>query len=173
MPTDANTAPVDSELHRFPDATELPLVIHRGVLVEEGDDTARNCERLFGQNGWLGAWQNGIYPYHHFHATTHEVLGIAKGEAAVRFGGDEGPLVTIRAGDVVIIPAGVSHRREGASEDLLVVGAYPGGAEPDIEKEVPVRNLEAANQVPDVSLPDADPVFGPDGPLLRHWSRTS
>ncbi len=24
---------------------------------------------------WLGAWRDGIFAFHHFHSTAHEVLG--------------------------------------------------------------------------------------------------
>jgi len=34
-----------------------------------------------------------------------------------------GPVVVVRAGDIVVIPAGVGRKNEGASKDLLVVGA--------------------------------------------------
>jgi uncharacterized protein YjlB len=167
--TDAN--PTNGETHRFADEATRPLVIYRGVLPLDGEKTAIECERLFARNGWQGAWQNGIYPYHHFHATTHEVLGIARGRAAVRFGGEGGETLQVEEGDVVVIPAGVSHCRERASEDLLVVGAYPGGAEPDIQKELPVASHPPAADLDKVPLPEADPVFGAEGPLLRHWTQ--
>jgi uncharacterized protein YjlB len=148
----------------------LPVAIYRAAFVAHGD-AAGTCERLFARHGWIGAWRNGIYPYHHFHTATHEVLGIAQGQARVRLGGDGGPLVSLRAGDVIVIPAGVSHRNEGASRDLCVVGAYPGGAEPDIQKGVPAPQAELAALLANVSLPREDPVTGADGPLLTVWRR--
>ena len=78
------------------------------------------------------AWRNGIYAHHHYHSTAHEVLGIVAGSVRVRLGGESGKTVELRAGDVVVIPAGVAHKSEGASPDLLVVGAYPGGKSPDM-----------------------------------------
>jgi len=85
---------------------------------------------LFERNGWGGAWRNGIYAHHHYHSTTHEVLGVASGSVRVRLGGDSGKTVVLRAGDVVVVPAGVAHKSEGESPDLVVVGAYPQGAAP-------------------------------------------
>jgi uncharacterized protein YjlB len=37
---------------------------------------------------------------------THEVLGIARGEVKVEFGGAKGNAITLKAGDVAILPAG-------------------------------------------------------------------
>jgi uncharacterized protein YjlB len=158
------------ELHRFPEATDLPLILYRATLAEEGKARAKSFEQLFARNGWPGAWRNGIYPYHHFHATAHEVLGIAAGQAAVRFGGPEGPVVEVRAGDVVVIPAGVSHCNEGSSADLLVVGSYPKGQYPDINKGTPGDDARFREKLEKVALPAADPVHGAEGPLLRYWA---
>jgi uncharacterized protein YjlB len=166
----SDAKPTSGETHRFDAEAKRPLVIYRGVLPLDGEKSAIECERLFARNGWRGAWQNGIYPYHHFHATTHEVLGIARGQAAVRFGGEGGETIEVKEGDMVVIPAGVSHCREQGSEDLLVVGAYPGGAEHDIQKELPVANRPPADDLDKVPLPDADPVYGAEGPLLRYWT---
>ena len=150
---------------------ELPLVIYRGALPIGEQDPAAACEALFARHGWGGAWRDSIYDYHHFHTTTHEVLGIVAGEAAVRFGGEKGKTITLREGDVVVIPAGVGHKRESKSDGLLVVGAYPGGFEFDMRtpQEDHARASAALYRVP---LPAEDPVYGADGPLLLHWRRS-
>lgn len=161
---------IQMEVLELAAAAALPVAIYRDAFTVEGD-AADTCERLFARHGWSGAWRDGIYPYHHFHATTHEVLGIARGQVRVRFGGDTGPLVAVRAGDVIVIPAGTSHRNECASADLSVVGAYPGGQDPDIQKGVPEPRPGLAGLLAEVPLPDEDPVLGADGPLLRAWRR--
>ncbi len=152
---------------RIPNNPRLPLLVYPGALAREGDAAA--CERLFQANGWAGGWRDGIFPYHHFHSTAHEVLGIVRGSARVRFGGESGATLDVKAGDVVVIPAGVGHKRLSASGDLLVVGAYPRGQRADLcrgEAHEPARVRDAIARVP---LPDADPVHGADGPLVRHW----
>lgn len=168
MSRDSENSPASFELHRI-SGQPLPLVLFRGALPLDGDP-GETCEALFAGNGWGGGWRDGIYPYHHFHATTHEVLGIARGRAKVRFGGDDGPLVEVGAGDVVVIPAGISHKKEGGSTDLLVVGAYPGEREPDMQRGLPGEHPTAAAKASRVPVPASDPVFGVKGPLLRHWS---
>src|SRR5262245_21779439 len=171
MSADRTSESIRTETQDFPAATKLPLVVHRGAIESGGAAAAEACKRLFAQNAWTGAWINGVYDYHHFHATTHEALGIARGRASVRFGGKDGSVITLGAGDVVIIPAGLSHCNEGATKGLMVVGAYPGGAEPDNVKGTPEGKPAEAQKLQRVALPSADPVFGRAGPLLRFWAK--
>lgn len=159
---------------RIPNNRELPLLVYRGVLDPYAADPAGECERLFATHRWTGAWRDGIYNYDHFHASTHEVLGIVRGEARVRFGGPDGLIADVKAGDVVVIPAGVGHRNMGSSPDLLVIGAYPentepAGSEPDICTGTAWEHEHALNAVPNVPVPAQDPVFGTTGPLLARW----
>ena len=56
------------------------------------------------------------------------MLGVARGHARVRFGGAKGRALKLKAGDVVILPAGTGHERLSGSKDLLVIGAYPPSA---------------------------------------------
>ena len=165
------------ETYRFVDDgtvpnNSLPLVVYRGALEESGD-RATACERMFDRNGWPGAWRNGIYGHHHYHSTAHEVLGIAAGHARVRLGGESGTTVELRAGDVVVIPAGVAHKRETASPDLLVIGSYPCGQSPDICRAEPRAHDKAQQRIATVPLPAADPVTGSAEPLLACWTRSS
>jgi uncharacterized protein YjlB len=150
----------------------LPLVVYRGALGTEGDRASR-CEAMFAANGWPDSWRNGIYAHHHYHSTAHEVLGIAEGSARVRLGGEHGQSVELRAGDVVVIPAGVAHKREAASGDLLVIGSYPKGQNPDICRAEPGAHDKAAGNIARVPLPGADPVTGRADPLLEVWSMVS
>jgi uncharacterized protein YjlB len=161
------------ETHRFADDgtvpnSKLPLVVYRGALPDNGD-RASACEAMFARNGWPDSWRNGIHPYHHYHSTAHEVLGIARGHARVRLGGENGASVELRAGDVVVIPAGVAHKREAASGDLLVIGSYPQDQHPDMCRAGPTRHDDALARIEKVPLPDFDPVTGRAAPLLECW----
>jgi uncharacterized protein YjlB len=153
---------------RVPNNPCLPLIVYRGVLAT-GPGAAAACEARFAVNGWSGGWRAGIYAYHHYHSTAHEVLGIVAGSAHVRLGGEGGDIVEVHPGDVVVIPAGVAHKSEGASPDLLVVGAYPGGYSPDMRVPGAAERERALPNIAAVPLPDADPVFGGSGPLLERW----
>lgn len=152
---------------RFPNSA-LPLLVYRGALPAD----AAAMERAFAAHGWSNGWRDGIFTYHHFHSTAHEALGIAAGEVRVAFGGPSGRMVTVRAGDVVVIPAGVGHRNEGQTADLLVVGAYPGGAEYDTRRGDPREHPAAVRAIAAVLLPSSDPVHGGDGALRAMWGGT-
>src|SRR6266853_4664673 len=155
--TDTNPAPT-IETYRFtddgivPNNPALPLVVYRGALPAAGD-RASACERMFAQHGWPDSWRNGIYAHHHYHSTAHEVLGIARGNARVRLGGPGGQEVELHAGDVVVIPAGVAHKRQSASSDLLVIGAYPRGQRPDMCRAEVVQHDRALAAIAAVALP--------------------
>ena len=151
-----------------PNNPRLPLIVYRGALETDGDAAAR-CVALFDRNGWTGAWKNGVYAHHHYHSSAHEVLGVAAGWVRVRLGGEGGQTVELRAGDVVVIPAGVAHKNEGASPDVLVVGAYPGGRSPDMCRPGVQERERALPNIGKVALPACDPVYGKSGPLLERW----
>lgn len=145
----------------------LPLLLYRGALPAD----AVAMERAFAANGWRGAWRDGIYPFHHFHSNAHEVLGIAAGSVQVALGGPRGQTLRLSAGDVVVIPAGVGHRNLGDDGNLLVVGAYPGGAGWDVRRGDPAEHAEVLRAIARVPLPDADPIGGPQGALRRLWGK--
>lgn len=124
-------------------------LIHKGA----GEPRAEWFEETFATNGWTGAWRNGVYDFHHYHATTHEVLGCYAGWADIRLGGPAGEVHRIEAGDVIVIPAGLAHCNQGQSEDFAVVGAYPHGVTPDMQK----GDGDPSIALP---LPPSDPVLG-------------
>jgi uncharacterized protein YjlB len=147
----------------------LPFLVYKGVVAVANDHPEKTIERLFGANGWGDMWRNGIFDYLHYHATVHEALGIARGHARVRFGGDNGKELDIRAGDVAILPAGTGHQCLSASPDFSVVGAYPPGAKMQVTRPTPENHAKALKTIPQVKLPRTDPVMGESGPLLRLW----
>ncbi len=153
-----------------PNNPTLPLLVYRGAIDVSGQkDPAALVERIFARNGWDDSWRNGIYSFTHFHSMIHEALGVAAGRARVRFGGKAGEELEIEAGDVAVLPAGTGHQRLAASRDFLVVGAYPAQGTYDLCRATPAEHARAKALIPKVPLPDADPVYGRDGPLLKFW----
>src|SRR3954452_13585687 len=151
----------------------MPFLVYKGAVDFTGGNPEATIEKLFGANGWGAMWRNGIYDYVHYHATVHEVLGIARGNAVVRFGGDRGTEIAVAAGDVAILPAGTGHQCLSASPDFSVVGAYPPGPPVEITRPTPENHAKALKTIPEVKLPASDPVRGDNGPLVRLWRRAT
>lgn len=141
-----------------------PLLVYRGGLAAD----AEVIEAAFAAHAWPPRWRSGVYPWHHFHPSAHEALGVASGHGQVLFGGPHGTEITLTAGDVVVVPAGVGHCGVAASDDFVIVGAYPVGTR-DTAASKGVAN--AAAMVAAVPMPAADPVSGVNGPLLALWAR--
>jgi uncharacterized protein YjlB len=64
-----------------PNNDKLPLLLYRAAV-----DVVAGCGEpeeafmaLFGAHDWGGAWIDGVFDYHHYHSTAHEVLGFARG----------------------------------------------------------------------------------------------
>jgi uncharacterized protein YjlB len=150
----------------------MPFLIYKQAIEVGNDDPEKTIEELFEANGWGDMWRNGIYDYLHYHATVHEALGVARGRARVRFGGDHGREVEVTAGDVAILPAGTGHQCLSASPDFCVIGAYPPGAKMEITRPTPENRRKALETIPQVELPKTDPVRGESGPLISLWNRT-
>jgi uncharacterized protein YjlB len=154
----------------IPNNPALPLVLYRGGIDLAGEsDSEGAIEQAFAANGWGDMWRNGIYPFVHYHAMIHEALGIARGRATVRFGGDEGQEIEVAAGDVAILPAGTGHQRLKHSDDLVVIGAYPPSGTYNLCRGSKAEHARALTTIPNVPRPATDPVFGADGPLITLW----
>ena len=150
----------------------LPVVLYRTpVTLNGGLDPAAVFEDLFAAHGWRGSWRNGMYDFLHFHTGTHEVLGISRGRLRAEFGGSKGRTLELRAGDVVVLPAGTGHRCLSSSRDLLVVGAYPGAGSYDEPKPADISHAKAVAAIARVRAPAQDPVYGKKGPLVQLWRR--
>jgi uncharacterized protein YjlB len=153
-----------------PNHPRWPLILYRGAVRHDPDlDPAAIFEALFERNGWGDAWRDGVYDYLHFHSRIHEVMGVCRGTAVVQFGGTKGRKLHVKKGDVVVLPAGTGHQCISASEDFLVVGAYPARGTYDVCRPTPKEYECALRTVPKVPIPAKDPVYGKDGPLKAVW----
>jgi len=161
---------METEQHFFnddgtiPNNRRFPVLLYRSAFTNSGE-----IQATFEANGWGNSWVDGVFDFHHYHSTTHEVLGVKSGQATVLLGGPDGKAFEIREGDVLVLPAGTGHRRLKASRDFAVVGAYPGGSDYDTltgeqgERPGNLRRIET------VGKPATDPVRGASGPLIDIW----
>jgi len=157
----------------IPNNPTLPFLVYAKAINLSGRvDPAEVIEETFRANGWDdNMWRNGVYPFPHYHSMIHEVMGIAKGRVRVRFGGKKGREIDLEPGDVTVLPAGTGHERMTESADLVVVGAYPSSGQYNLCRGSRAEHARALQSIPLVPKPEADPVYGADGPLVRLWGR--
>ena len=143
----------------------LPLVVYRYCINQD----EAGLRQLLDANGWGDTWVNGVYDYHHYHSTAHEFLGVLNGKATLQLGGEDGKVLDVTRGDVLIIPAGVGHRCIEAGPQFSVMGAYPKGQNWDMRKGKPADRPEVMDNIARVALPVMDPIYGESGPLKCLW----
>jgi uncharacterized protein YjlB len=149
----------------------LPFLLYKSAIVLDHEHPEETIESVFDANGWGAMWRNGIFDYLHYHATVHEVLGVARGRATVRFGGDHGEELEIRKGDVAIParehgPSAFVRDRRFQGGRRLSAGAANGDHPPDTGQPP-----QALQSIPRVALPATDPVYGAGGPLVELWKK--
>ena len=153
----------------FPNSPVLPVLLYKGAFV--GDACrAEAIEHRFTGNGWSGTWCNGLYAFHHYHSRGHEALGVCKGWVRIQLGGETGEIVRLDAGDAVVLPAGVAHKKIDSSQDFGVVGAYPPGQWPDMNTGKPGERETAEPVIAALPHPATDPIEGPGGPLPKRYA---
>lgn len=150
--------------------TRLPTLLFRSRGVEPGLDreaVTQRFEQVFAAHGWQPSWRGGVYPYHHYHSIAHEAFGVLSGRGSLRLGGEQGEDVEIRAGDVLVLPAGTGHCHRQASDDFLLLAAYPEDHhELDLIRDDPAEHDAAVARIANVSRPPYDPL---GGELARWW----
>jgi len=152
-----------------PNHPRWPLIVYRGAVQAKGiAEPEVLIDALFAANQWGRSWRDTIYDFVHYHSQIHEVLGVARGAAVVEFGGVKGRRLSLRAGDVAILPAGTGHRLIEASRDFLVVGAYPSAGTYDECTDSRDRP-DARKRIAKVKKPVSDPVYGKAAGLKSIW----
>ncbi|MGU3471719.1 cupin domain-containing protein [Paenibacillus sp. D51F] len=149
----------------IPNHPSLHVLFYPSAVSEPG-----RMELLFASNGWGNTWTNGVFSYHHYHSNAHEALGVARGSAKLQLGGEQGEIVEMEAGDVLVLPAGTGHKKLQASADFLISGGYPGGIDYNIRTGEPGERPRVLEEIRLVPMPASDPVYGKEGPLLTLWN---
>src|SRR4051812_32565429 len=117
---------------RIPNHPSFAVLVYHDVepAARGGADAVR---ALFAEHGWRGAWVDGVFDFHHFHSTSHEVLAVVAGTATLELGGPQGRAFEVAAGDVLVLPAGTGHRRAASARRVhgrRRVPVRPGGLRP-------------------------------------------
>ncbi len=151
--------------------SKYPLIIYKNAFSETGNEAASWLEKRFESNNWTNSWRNGVFSYHHYHSISHEVLGIYEGSATLFLGGENGQKLLVKAGDIIVIPAGVGHKNLGSSNDFKVIGAYPNGMDYDILRGKPEERKGADQNIANIPFPGSDPFLGKNDGLREIWKK--
>ncbi|KAF2279300.1 uncharacterized protein EI97DRAFT_370869 [Westerdykella ornata] len=151
-----------------------PLYIYHSAYPPSTSPSA--LESHLRTNNLVPQWRYTMYQTTHYHSTTHEILCVYRGAARLCFGGEENPgrvEAVLKAGDCVVLPAGVGHRLledlsgdDGDGEEgFMMIGAYPPGCSWDMcyGREGEEAKAEAVKKV---KWLEKDPLYGDDGPVL-------
>lgn len=109
--------------------SSLPVLVYRNVLPE--DHTEESVRKAIEANDWMDGGTFRHFPKAHFHSNTHECYAAIRGTTKCLYG--VGPLddqsdgveFHMKAGDIAVHAAGVSHRNVESSEDYTYMGLYP------------------------------------------------
>ncbi|ORX93203.1 hypothetical protein BCR34DRAFT_500097 [Clohesyomyces aquaticus] len=162
--------------------SRLPVLIYRSVL--PANPTAASTRATLEKNAWTQGGVFKTYRAHHFHSVTHECYAVFKGESRLLLG--RGPLdreedggaveVDLRRGDVIVLPAGVSHCSVSSDGEYEYVGLYPEGSphwDNNFCKAGTEETEKKASIAGAVPIPAEDPVYGKDGPLVEIWRKAA
>lgn len=97
------------------------------------------------------------------------MVGIIKGTANLQLGGEQGITLSVKKGDVLVIPAGVAHMNLGNKYDVICIGGYPEGRDYDIKLGKPEERTVANKNIARVPLPATDPITGTAHGVPEIW----
>ena len=125
---------------------------------------------VFQENNWTNNWRSGIYTFHHYHSTAHEVMAVIDGRTIILLGGINGKNVLLKKGDVIVIPAGVAHMNLGDENDITCIGGYPSGRGYDMNYGTPDEHPMVDINIRHLPILDSGPLYGQDDPLISIWN---
>ncbi|MNV60831.1 hypothetical protein D3C71_1533090 [compost metagenome] len=99
------------------------------------------------------------------------MLGVIRGNILLQLGGEQGQQIQLNTGDVALLPAGTGHKKLSASPGFQIVGAYPDGMKYNTRRGTQEDRQKALAEIPQVLIPDTDPVYGKVGPVHTLWMK--
>lgn len=145
---------------RIPNSPK-PLLHYKNCFIRDGKVDATLAYDTFKQNGWDTQWviTYGRYQRSHYHPATHEVMVVLSGPGTIRWATadldddpqqntygrsgvayeDDSLFVEVNAGDLFVIPAGVSHKSFDAEAAKPDAECLTGGGAHHIGSDDPRR----------------------------------
>ncbi|MBM6614797.1 cupin domain-containing protein [Desemzia sp. RIT804] len=153
--------------------SSLPVLFYPEAVKElaNSKNNGEEVQLFLEKNGYTNGWIGGIFTYHHFHSNTHEVLVCISGEAQVQLGGPDREIYPFKMGDALLLPAGVAHKLIKATDDFQIVGAYPEGKEPDMQKGDTNNYEEMKINISRLGIPEYDPIEKTQGGVFEYWDK--
>lgn len=171
--------------------SRLPVVVYRNALNNPSFESI--CAAMQTKD-WVegGHWtiaKVDAAAVPHFHSNAHECYGVIRGTGHYLLGKSPidpdvdsngqpvGVKFTANAGDVFIYPAGVTHFVTQTEGEYEIVGLYSRSEfnsdehpwdSNDADKSVEGTN-EDRKRCERVPIPERDPLYGREGPLLDLW----
>ena len=121
--------------------SDYPL-LHYHCMIDVDQLSPSEAAKVFNDNGWETQWvvRYAQTQKAHYHSKTHETMVVLHGQARIRFGAADltseldpaedhesgGVEVDASAGDVFVIPAGVSHKTFNATPQMPFAWLTPG-----------------------------------------------
>ncbi|WP_409275778.1 hypothetical protein V1499_09685 [Neobacillus sp. SCS-31] len=100
--------------NRFvPGKPARPVLYYPGAL----KDATRGDEKRI-----MDKWRNGISGYYRNHSSSHEVLGVIQGSAALEIGSERKVQLEVKPGDLIVFPTGTEKRPVSVSPDFKATG---------------------------------------------------
>jgi uncharacterized protein YjlB len=154
----------------FPNSN-LPVLYYPSVLKVPFFFAAAHVKKLFALNDWTNSWKAGVFTFHHYHSTAHEVMAVIRGETRLQLGGERnGMVVQVKKGDVLILPAGTAHKNLGNENDVVCIGAYPQGRDYDMNYGKPGERPGTDANIKALPRPARDPLFGKGNGVPHFWT---
>ncbi|GAA0890479.1 hypothetical protein GCM10009122_01570 [Fulvivirga kasyanovii] len=169
---------IEIETHYFENSgnipnSKYPVMIYHQAFSDTEPQAADWLKQRFASNNWTNSWRWGVYDFHHYHSNTHEVLGVFSGWALLHLGGPNGKQIRVKKGNVIVIPAGVAHKCPEAGDSFEVVGAYPDGIQPDMNKGEDGERPKTDKNIATVPFPDKDPLNGENAGIISLWNTSA
>ncbi|RHW36356.1 hypothetical protein D1B31_16695 [Neobacillus notoginsengisoli] len=101
-----------------------PVLYYPGALKEETIENERELIRK---------WGSGILGYYRNHRSSHEILGVMQGSAALELGGVRKVQLEVKPGDLIVFPAGTEKRKVSVSPDFKAAGFEANDTDEDVQ----------------------------------------